>query len=157
MSISLDIMNQDPEILTAASMKEIMDLTPKLPNSTNVNMSAVAERDISYNENLRRRENEFKSEVAIRNDYENEMLSLTQQMKSIALSYTDHLKNDDKILNRMQKQVEAVGTKNKDLDNLTSRFATLSWWRLIIMARIVMVLFALMVSFITFDRMSFGR
>jgi len=46
-STSLDIMNQDPEILTAASMKEVIDLTPKF------NMSALAERDISYNENSR--------------------------------------------------------------------------------------------------------
>ena len=40
----------------------------------------------------------MKNEMNIRQDCEQDMLSLTEQMKSIALSYSEHLQNDNKVI-----------------------------------------------------------
>ena len=44
----------------------------------------------------------MKNEMNIRQDCEQDMLSLTEQMKSIALSYSEHLQNDNKVIFNLQ-------------------------------------------------------
>jgi hypothetical protein len=83
------------------------------------------------------------------------MIHLTSEMKNMAISYRDHLQQENPLLEGIDKQQDAglkkVKKAGEDLDEFNAN--SITCWRLILMFAISGALFLFTTFFIVFDRM----